>query len=83
MSLSLSASLIPKIISELLIDFFKFVEEINPDGFLIENVESILHPTNKKAVDTIIRKTKKFNYNFKITCLNLIMVRFFNEISIF
>ena len=31
-------------------DFFKFVKEINPDGFLIENVESILHPTNKKQL---------------------------------
>ena len=38
-------------------DFFNFVKKINPDGFLIENVESILHPTNKKAVDTIITKT--------------------------
>ena len=51
-------------------DFFNFINEINPDGFLIENVESILHPTNKKAVDTIVRKTKKFNYNFKMIRTN-------------
>ena len=51
-------------------DFFKFIDEINPDGFLIENVESILHPTNKKAVDTILRKTKKYNYNFKMVKAN-------------
>ena len=51
-------------------DFFKFIDEINPDGFLIENVESILHPTNKKAVDTIHKKNKKFNYNFKMVKAN-------------
>ena len=33
-------------------------------------LESILHPTNKKAVDTILRKTKKFNYNFKMVKAN-------------
>jgi len=51
-------------------DFFNFVKKINPDGFLIENVESILHPTNKKAVDTIITKTKKNNYKFKMVKTN-------------
>ena len=51
-------------------DFFHYVKKLNPDGFLIENVESILHPVNKNAVETIIRSTKKLNYNFKMVRTN-------------
>ncbi len=51
-------------------DFFNFVEKINPEGFLIENVESILHPTNKNAVNSIFRKTKKLKYNLKMVRAN-------------
>ena len=42
-------------------DFFHYVKKLNPDGFLIENVESILHPVNKSAVDNIIQSTKKLD----------------------
>ena len=51
-------------------DFLRFVEELNPDGFLIENVESILHPTNKKAVEFILKKTNKMEYNIKMVRAN-------------
>ena len=51
-------------------DFLRFVEELNPDGFLIENVESILHPTNKKAVEFIFKKTNKMEYNIKMVRAN-------------
>ena len=40
-------------------DFFHYVKKLNPDGFLIENVESILHPVNKNAVNYITQATKK------------------------
>ena len=47
-------------------DFFSYVKNLNPDGFLIENVESILHPVNKKAVDNIIHLSEKLKYKFKM-----------------
>ena len=51
-------------------DFFRFVKNLNPDGFLIENVESILHPTNKLAIQYITYATKKLNYQFKMFKVN-------------
>jgi len=51
-------------------NYFDFVKALNPKGFLLENVESILHPTNKKAVDCIINQSKKLNYNLKIIKAN-------------
>ena len=51
-------------------DFFHYVKKLNPDGFLIENVESILHPVNKHAVDNIIQSTKKLDYKFKMVRTN-------------
>ena len=51
-------------------DFFSFVKSLNPEGFLIENVESILHPTNKRAIQYIISSTKKLNYHFKMVKTN-------------
>ena len=51
-------------------DFFRFVKNLNPDGFLIENVESILHPTNKRSIQYIISSTKKLNYHFKMVKAN-------------
>tara|TARA_Y100000590_G_C15685047_1_gene1001263 strand:- start:867 stop:1910 length:1044 start_codon:yes stop_codon:yes gene_type:complete len=51
-------------------DFFRFVKNLNPEGFLIENVESILHPTNKRAIQYIINSTKKLNYHFKMIKAN-------------
>ena len=47
-------------------DFFNYVRKLNPDGFLIENVESILHPVNKNAVNYITQATKKLDYKFKM-----------------
>ena len=37
---------------------------------MLENVESILHPTNKAAVDYIIKKSKFYGYNLKIIRAN-------------
>ena len=51
-------------------DFFKSVNQLNPEGFLIENVDSILHPVNKKAVDRIIHLTKKNGYKLKMIRAN-------------
>lgn len=34
-------------------EYLRIISEIRPDGFLLENVESILHPTNRPVVDFI------------------------------
>ena len=34
----------------LLGEFYRSIEEAKPDGFIFENVESMLHPTNKKSL---------------------------------
>ena len=43
----------------LLKPYFKLLGELKPDGFLLENVESILHPSNKEAIDTIYNEMLK------------------------
>ena len=42
-------------------EYFRLIEEIKPDGFILENVESLLHPSNEIAVPYI---HKKWNYRF-------------------
>ena len=46
------------------------MKNLNPNGFLLENVESMLHPTNRKAVDYILYKSKKLGYNLKMIKTN-------------
>lgn len=50
--------------------YLKMVKELQPDGFLFENVESILHPTNKHVVEEIERSVKKMGYNYVILRVN-------------
>ena len=45
-------------------EYLRIIEEIRPDGFLLENVESILHPTNKAAVEYIEEKITRMGYHF-------------------
>jgi DNA (cytosine-5)-methyltransferase 1 len=51
-------------------EYFRIVEEIQPDGFLLENVESILHPTNKNAVESIENHIYRLGYTFKLVRTN-------------
>ena len=50
----------------LIIPYFNFIKEIQPDGFILENVESILHPSNKEAVDTIYEQMTRLGYNYSL-----------------
>lgn len=50
--------------------YFRLIEELKPDGFVLENVESILHPSNKEAVDTIISNMERLGYNYSIIRTN-------------
>lgn len=45
-------------------EYLRLIDEIRPDGFLLENVESILHPTNKEAVDFIEETITRMGYYF-------------------
>lgn len=42
--------------------YFRMVEEIGPDGFILENVESMLHPTNLPAVREIEASIAELGY---------------------
>lgn len=50
--------------------YFRLISEIKPDGFVLENVESILHPTNKEAVDSIIEQATALGYHFSMLKMN-------------
>ena len=50
--------------------YFKIIEDLQPDGFVLENVESILHPSNKKAVEVIYENMARLGYNCSLLKLN-------------
>lgn len=45
-------------------EYLRIIDEIRPDGFLLENVESILHPTNKAVVEYIEGEITHMGYHF-------------------
>ncbi len=47
-------------------EYLRMAKELKPDGFLFENVESLLHPSNKHVVDEIIKYVEKLGYSTKI-----------------
>lgn len=46
--------------------YFRIISEIMPDGFVLENVESILHPSNHEAVESIIENMEKLGYHYSL-----------------
>ncbi|MBV4424329.1 DNA cytosine methyltransferase [Clostridium tyrobutyricum] len=50
--------------------YFRLISEIRPDGFVLENVESILHPSNKEAVETIINNMDRLGYHYSLLKIN-------------
>jgi len=44
--------------------YLRIVDELKPDGFLLENVESLLHPKNVQAVSELKETIDKLGYNF-------------------
>lgn len=44
--------------------YLRIVEELKPDGFLLENVESLLHPKNAQAVSELEETIDKLGYKF-------------------
>jgi len=51
-------------------EYLRVVTDIQPDGFVFENVESLLHPTNRVIVDTFISIIEKAGYKYKIIRAN-------------
>tara|TARA_B110000285_G_C15129751_1_gene622746 strand:- start:2113 stop:3318 length:1206 start_codon:yes stop_codon:yes gene_type:complete len=44
--------------------YLRLIEEVQPDGFLLENVESLLHPKNVEAVAKLEEAIDKLGYKF-------------------
>ena len=44
--------------------YLNVIQQINPDGFILENVESILHPKNSNVVNEVENFIVKNNYRF-------------------
>jgi DNA (cytosine-5)-methyltransferase 1 len=53
-------------------NYLRIISEIKPDGFILENVESILHPKNIHAVDDLILAIEKLGYFYKVSKVNAI-----------
>ncbi len=53
-------------------EYLRVISEIKPDGFLLENVESILHPTNRPVVDFIENEIAKMGYKFQRILANAV-----------
>lgn len=51
-------------------EYLRVVIDLQPDGFVFENVESLLHPTNKIIVDTFIEIIENSGYKYKIIKAN-------------
>lgn len=43
--------------------YLRMIEELQPDGFVLENVESLLHPKNTEAVKKLEDAIEKLGYN--------------------
>lgn len=51
-------------------EYLRVVTDLHPDGFVFENVESLLHPTNKVIVDRFIEIITENGYSYKIVRAN-------------
>lgn len=50
--------------------YLGIIDEIKPDGFILENVESILHPHNKQAVEDLAEALEQMHYNYVLVKAN-------------
>lgn len=52
--------------AKLVDEYLRVVVDVHPDGFVFENVESLLHPTNKTIVDRFLEIISEEGYKYKI-----------------
>lgn len=50
--------------------YFRLISEVKPDGFVLENVESLLHPSNKDAANSITDYMEHLGYNYTLLKIN-------------
>lgn len=53
-------------------NYLQIIRDIKPDGFILENVESILHPRNIQTVNVLVEEVEKLGYNYRICKVNAI-----------
>lgn len=51
-------------------NYLNIIDEIRPDGFILENVESILHPHNIQAVEDLVNALEQMNYKHVLVKAN-------------
>ena len=51
-------------------EYLRVVTDLLPDGFVFENVESLMHPTNKVIIDRFIEIIEECGYKYKIVRAN-------------
>jgi len=51
-------------------EFLRVIADLQPDGFVFENVESLLHPTNKVIVEQFLSFIDDLGYKYKIIRAN-------------
>lgn len=56
--------------AQLVDEYLRVVIDLKPDGFIFENVESLLHPTNKIIVEKFIEIIEESGYQHKIVHAN-------------
>ena len=54
----------------MIVPYFKIISEIMPDGFVLENVESIMHPSNHEAIETIYENMERLGYKCSLIKTN-------------
>ena len=54
----------------MIIPYFRIIENLKPDGFVLENVESILHPSNKESLNLITENISKLGYHYSLLKVN-------------
>lgn len=50
--------------------YLGLIDEIKPDGFILENVESLLHPHNRQAVEDLAEALEQMHYNYVLVKAN-------------
>ncbi len=69
---TLSQRLGPKDPRNMIGSYLNLISDIQPDGFILENVESILHPHNIQAVEDLKEVLVQLNYHYTIQRINAI-----------
>lgn len=53
-------------------NYLKLIDEIRPDGFILENVESILHPHNIQAIIDLQETLDEMGYHYIVEKINAV-----------